>query len=91
MDLLPGEPWTPPAAQWPAEAPLWVRTAVHGDRRIELGLIGMDVNHVAVLRLLKRALVTKAEFERGVWGRHEHRYWCLLGARAMALRSGRAT
>ena len=35
-------------------------------------------------RALRRALVTKAEFDRGVWGRHEDQYWWLLGKRAMA-------
>ena len=89
MNLLPaeGEPWLQaklPVAQWPADAPRWARTAAHGDRRIELGLVGMDADSAAVRRALKRALVTKAEFERGVWGRHERRYWWLLGAHAMA-------
>ena len=35
-----------------------------------------------VRRHLKRALVTKAEFESGVWGRHEGEYWWQLGTRA---------
>ena len=89
MNLLPGEgePWLAaklPVAQWPADAPCWARTAAHGDRRIELGLVGMDADVTAVRRVLNRALVTKAEFDRGVWGQHEHRYWWLLGAEAMA-------
>ena len=88
MGLLRGEPWLDsaklPAAHSPANAPRWTRTAAHGDRRTELGMVGMDVDLAAVRRVLKRALVTKAEFERGVWGRHEGRYWWLLGARAMA-------
>ena len=88
MDLLPErEPWLAPklpVAQWPADAPRWTRTAAHGDRRTELGLVGMDVDMLAVRRVLKRALVTKAELARGVWGRHEGRYWWLMGARAMA-------
>ena len=87
MDLVPAEPWLTvklPAAQWPADTPCWARTAAHGDRRIELGLVGMDADPVAVRRLLTRALVTKDEFLRGVWGRHERRYWWLLGAHAMA-------
>ena len=88
MDLLPGEAWLQAkglsVAQWPAKAPRWPRTAVHGDRRIELGLVGMDCDLEMVRRLLRRALVTKAEFDRGVWGRHQGEYWWLLGARAMA-------
>ena len=87
MNLLPGEPWlkaTLPVAEWPADAPRWARTAAHGDRRIELGLIGMDADVDQVRRVLSRALVTKAEFERGLWGCHERHYWWLLGARAMA-------
>ena len=88
MDLLPGDPWLTtklPVAQWPpSDAPRWARAAAHGDRRIELGLVGMDADAVAVRRLLHRALVTKPEFERGVWGKHEAQYWWLLGARAMA-------
>lgn len=85
MELLPGEPWLAaklPVAQWPDDAPAWARTAPHGDRRVELGLIGMDADVAMVRRHLKRALVTKAEFESGVWGRHEGEYWWLLGTRA---------
>ena len=85
MELLPGEPWLAaklPVAQWPDDAPAWARTAPHGDRRVELGLIGMDADVAMVRRHLKRALVTKAEFEAGVWGRHEGEYWWLLGTRA---------
>ena len=87
MNLLPGEPWLTaklPVAEWPADAPRWARTAAHGDRRVELGLIGMDADLVTVRRILRRALVTKAEFERGLWGQHERQYWWLLGARATA-------
>ena len=68
MDLLPGEPWLQaklPVAEWPADAPRWARTAAHGDRRVELGLIGMDADVAAVRRALRRALVTKAEFALG--------------------------
>jgi hypothetical protein len=86
MDLSAGEPWLQPklhVSQWPADVPLWARTAAHGDRRIELGLVGMDADLKMVRKVLSRALVTKAEFERGVWGRHEGQYWWLLGARAM--------
>ena len=90
MDLGPGEAWLQakglPVAQWPAEAPRWARTAEHGDRRIELGLVGMDCDLEMVRRLLRRALVTKAEFDRGVWGRHQGEYWWLLGKKAMAAR-----
>ena len=91
MDLSPGQPWlaatlspTQLKAQLPADAPSWALTAANGDRRIELGLIGMDADVAAVRRVLSRALVTKAEFERGLWGKHERQYWWLLGARAMA-------
>ena len=86
MDLLPGEPWLQeklPVAQWPADTPRWARTAAHGDRRTELGLVGMDADPAAVRRVLARALVTKEEFVRGLWGRHEGRYWWLLGAHVM--------
>ena len=87
MNLLPGEPWLQaklPVAQWPADAPRWAHTAAHGDRRTELAMVGMDADPEKVCRVLNRALVTKAEFDRGVWGQHERRYWWLLGARAMA-------
>ena len=58
MDLLPGEPWLQeklPVAQWPADTPRWARTAAHGDRRTELGLVGMDADPAAVRRVLARA------------------------------------
>ena len=42
----------------------------------------MDADVAMVRRHLKRALVTKAEFESGVWGRHEGECWWLLGTRA---------
>lgn len=87
MELLPGQTWLAaklPVAQWPADAPRRALAAPHGDRRTELGLVGMDADVAAVRRALRRALVTKAEFERGVWGRHEGRYWWLIGARAHA-------
>ena len=61
MDLLPGEPWLTtklPVAQWPTDVPRWARTAAHGDRRIELGLVGMDADVEAVRRVLSRALLT---------------------------------
>ena len=98
MNLFPGEPWLQAkllVAEWPADAPRWARTAAHGDRRVELGLIGMDADVAAVRRTLSRALVTKAEFEGGLWGRHEdvrheRRYWWLLGAHAM-VRAGAAS
>ena len=89
MNLLPGEPWLEaklPVADWPAAIPQWARTAAHGDRRTELGMVGMDADPAAVRRALRRALVTEAEFERGVWGQHEAQYWWLLGAHAMASR-----
>jgi G3E family GTPase len=95
MCLSPGEPWLItkqddlPVSEWPDDAPRWARTAAHGDRRIEIGLVGMDADPAAVRHALSRALVTKAEFECGLWGwhedvQHERRYWWLLGARAMA-------
>ena len=95
MNLAEGAPWLAaklPVAEWPADAdvPRWARTAAHGDLRTELGLIGMDADPTEVRRVLRRALVTNAEFERGLWGRHEGRYWLLLGARAMAKRAGAA-
>jgi hypothetical protein len=68
MVLLPGEPWLDtklPVAQWPADAPLWARTATHGDRRIELALVGMDADALAVRRVLHRALLTREEFALG--------------------------
>ena len=68
MDLLPGDPWlttTLPVEEWPADTPPWARTAEHGDRRIELGLIGMDADSVAVRRLLRRALLTAEEYVLG--------------------------
>ena len=87
MNLRPGAPWlkdTLPVADWPADTPGWARTAAHGDRRVELGLVGMDADLAAVRRVLARALVSKEELEKGVWGQHERRYWWLLGTRAMA-------
>ena len=79
-----------PVADWPADiVPKWARTAAHGDRRIELGLVGMDCEPKAVKRALASALVTRSEFEKGVWGRHERQYWWLMGAKAMA-RAGAA-
>ena len=78
-----------PLADWPRGTPHWARNAAHGDRRVEIGLVGMDADHAAVRRALRRALVTRAEFERGLWGqdedlRQERRYWLLMGASAMA-------
>ena len=76
MDLLPGEPWLTtklPVAQWPTDVPRWARTAAHGDRRIELGLVGMDADVEAVRRVLSRALLTREEFALGaeVWQQWE--------------------
>ena len=73
VDLLPGEPWLDakelPVTQWPADVPRWTHTAAHGDRRIELGLVGMDADLAAVRRALSRALLTQDEFALGdeVW------------------------
>ena len=90
MDLLPGEPWLHakgvPAKELPEDTPNWCRTAAHGDRRIELGLVGMDCDEMMVRKALSRALVTKDEFERGIWGKHQGEYWWLLGKKAMAAR-----
>jgi len=69
LKLAPGKAWlhaSIPVADWPADAPRWARTAEYGDRRIELGLIGMDANLSVVRRELKRALVTSKEFALGV-------------------------
>ena len=68
MELRPGEHWlhaTLPVAEWPADAPAWAPAAAHGDRRIEIGLVGMDADVAAVRRALRGALVTKAEFALG--------------------------
>lgn len=68
MVLLPGEPWlqtTLPVAEWPTDVPHWALTAGHGDRRIELGLVGMDADPSRVRRVLRRALVTPEEFALG--------------------------
>ena len=72
MVLLPGEAWLQtrlPEMQWPSDTPSWARTAVHGDRRVELGLVGMDANVASVRRVLNRALLTEEEFALGpeVW------------------------
>ena len=78
MGLMPGPQWLHTElsavprlfrAALPADAPRWVRTAEHGDRRTELGLVGMNADPAAVRRTLHRALVTKAEFDLGaaVW------------------------
>ena len=78
IGLLPGPQWLHAKfsavsrlfhAALPADAPRWVRTAEHGDRRTELGLVGMDADVAGVGRTLRRALVTKAEFALGaaVW------------------------
>ena len=59
MNLSPGDAWHTaklPVAQWPADVPNWARTAAHGDRRIELGLVGMDADVEAVRRVLSRAM-----------------------------------
>ena len=73
MKLAGGEPWLhasfevarlfraalPPHLQWAG-------TSTYGDRRIELGFVGMDADERAVRRMLSRALVTQEEFELGV-------------------------
>ena len=76
MALMGGEPWLhasmPVARLFRAALPAdlkWARTAEHGDRRTEIGFVGMDADHAAVRRLLARALVTPEEFALGaeVW------------------------
>ena len=44
----------------------------------------MDADPAAVRRALRCALVTRVELEQGVWGKHEGRYWWVLGTSAMA-------
>ena len=72
LRLLPGKPWlaakTLRASEWPADAnvPDWCRAAAHGDRRTELGLVGIDADEAAVRRALNRALVTRSEFDAGM-------------------------
>lgn len=69
--LLPGKPWlgakTLQASEGPAHAdvPEWCRAATHGDRRSELGLVGIDADEAAVRSALNRALVTRSEFDLG--------------------------
>ena len=73
MSLMGGTPWLHAeiaVARLFRAYPLphhlrWARTAAHGDRRTELGLVGMDADPAAVRQMLNRALVTKAEFELG--------------------------
>ena len=67
VGLLPGEPWLaatalPPADRWPGDVPLWAQTARYGDRRQELGFIGMHADQEGVLKALRRALVTGKEY-----------------------------
>ena len=77
MDLLPGEPWLHamelPVTRWPDDVPKWAHSAAHGDRRVELGLVGMDANVAALRRALTRALLTRDEFALGdeVWQQWE--------------------
>lgn len=75
MGLMPGPQWLHTefgavarlfCASLSADAPRWVRTAEHGDRRTELGLVGMNADPAAVRRALNCALVTRAEFKLGV-------------------------
>ena len=81
LRLLPGKPWlaakTCAVSEWPAHAnvPDWCRTAAHGDRRTELGLIGINADEAAVRKALNRALVTRSEFDLGrqVWLKWEDR------------------
>ena len=71
MMLMPGAAWYDadesglPRRMWPSDAPRWALKATYGDRRIELGLVGMDADEASVRRALRRALVTPAEFALG--------------------------
>jgi hypothetical protein len=58
---------------WPDDVPKWAHSAAHGDRRVELGLVGMDANVAALRRALTRALLTRDEFALGdeVWQQWE--------------------
>ena len=82
MALAPGPRWldgSVPVSKWPKDSPRWARKATHGDRRIELGLVGMDVDpSEARRRALLTAGMSHSVARRG--GLTRRRPFCLCGS-----------